>query len=153
VRNKGSLPIWRVRLNLTEGLAIRGNAGDDRWLVGKELLSAEKVIGVHNWVSPGTFPFDLVAVEDDAATVYALYEDPQLLDTRVEFGRDGGPHQAGNLSFTKYPRIDPGDAWAAPPLVIGSRWGGCWHRAGGRFPAWGQRGGKACEHCSSKGGC
>lgn len=136
VKNEGTVPLWRVRLNLSEGLAIGGDAGDDRWLVGKELLSAEKVIGAHSWVSPCTLPFDLVAIGDDAATVYALYEDPELLDTRAEFGRAGAPHQAGNLSFTKYPRIEPGETWAAPPLLLGAYSGGDWHRAGDRFARW-----------------
>jgi len=87
IRNMGSTDIWRARLSLMQGLAIGGDAQDDTWLVGKELLLPEKTVGERSWVSPHQFPFDLTAIGDRVASVYAMYEDRELLDTRVEFGR------------------------------------------------------------------
>lgn len=135
IRNLGSTDIWRARLSLMQGLAIGGDAQDDTWLVGKELLLPEKTVGERSWVSPHQFPFDLTAIGDRVASVYAMYEDRELLDTRVEFGREDD-RSAGRLAFTKYPRIRPGETWTAPPLVIGSYPGGDWHQAGDRFSRW-----------------
>jgi hypothetical protein len=135
VRNLGGASIWRVRLNLAGGLAIGGDARDDAWLVGKELLSPDKSVGEYSWVSPHQFPFDLAAIGDRAASVYALLEDRELLNTRVEFGR-ASETAAGRLAFTKHPRIRPGETWAAPPLCLGAYSDGDWHRAGDRFSRW-----------------
>jgi len=135
VRNLEGADIWRVRLNVSRGLAIGGDAHDDTWLVGKELLSPEKTVGEHSWVSPHQFPFDLVTIGDSVASVYVLYEDRELLDTRVEFGRRDSD-APGHLAFTKYPRIKTDETWAAPPLVLGAYAGGDWHVAGDRFSRW-----------------
>jgi len=167
ITNRAQTPIWRVRLLVAGGggevpssasgegwggggLGLHGDAADDTWIVAQDILPPEQVVGYQRRISPCRFSFDWVCVHDATATFYALFEDRQLLDTEVEFGRAGsgdprptgredrgGPHgPLATLAFAKFPRIRPGETWTSPPLVLGAYRGGDWHRAGDRFSRW-----------------
>lgn len=134
LHNRTGSDIWQVCLKVSESLGVGGEASDDTWLVGKEVLPPASTQGSHSWIAPYQFPFELVAISDQRATLYALIEDRRLLDTRVKFGRPAGA--LGGLSFIKYPRVQPGAVRELPPLIIGAYAGGDWHPAGDRFSRW-----------------
>lgn len=136
ITNRARAPIWRVRFLIAGGLGLRGDAADDTWRAAQDTLSPPQAVGLQRRISPGRFSFDWVCVTDPAVTFYALYEDRHLLDTEVAFGRTDRPGPHGTLAFAKFPRIQPGQTWTSPPLVIGVYRGGDWHWAGDRFSRW-----------------
>lgn len=145
ITNRATTSIWRAGLLIAGGgrgesrgggLGLNGDAADDTWIVARDTFLPEQVVGLQRRISPCRFSFDWVCVHDPAVTFYALFEDRQLLDTEVEFGREGRTGALGTLAFAKFPRIRPGETWTSPPLVLGAYRGGDWHRAGDRFSGW-----------------
>ncbi|MBN2312171.1 MAG: hypothetical protein JXR94_24545 [Candidatus Hydrogenedentes bacterium] len=130
VTNRADEPIYTVRLLDLAGLALRGDSADDAYRVGYRTYEAgdEALRGFNRQTSP-QFAFDWVCVSDDAMTFHARIEDEALLDTAVQHGR-------GRLAFEKFPRIEPGCTWQAPPIVLGAYSSGDWHPAADRFSAW-----------------
>jgi Domain of unknown function (DUF6259) len=135
VTNNWTETVQRVTFNLA-GPAIGGDASDDTWLVAQDTFAPGMLPVRATRRSPWPFSFDWVCVHDASATIYFRFEDKRLLDTEVTFGKTDASSADTTLSFSKFPRIRPGESWSSPPLVIGAYAGSNWHDAADRFSAW-----------------
>jgi hypothetical protein len=136
ITNTSKTTIDTVQWSVLDGISLGGDSSDDWWLVGSEKYKASDIPTLQSNISPLNFRFDWVCVYDKSDTLYVYFEDSNLLDTRALFSGGDATKKGGSLAFQKYPRIDPGETWQTPTLVLGAYASGDWHRAADRFREW-----------------
>ena len=134
VKNMSAESIDSIRWTLLDGIALGDNWRDDKWILAAHRYNAGDVGKLKSMVSP-LFEFDWVSIYDTNCMFYCFFKDREMLDTRVVF-RGHKEESGGTLMFEKFPRIDPGETYLLPPLVIGASETGDWHEGGDRFREW-----------------
>lgn len=130
VTNKSESDIYRVDFGFQGPLPARRG-----WfLAGSTKCDVRDVPAAGSLLGPSRLTHDWVCLPADGKTAYSYLEDSAHQDTRLQFARKEG--RGIGWSFSKFVRIQPGESWTSPVIVVGQYDGEDWHPAADKFSQW-----------------